>query len=100
MKLGEKIRELRLLKQKTLEEFAEDAGLSVSYISYLERGKRKINFESIEKISAALEIPVPVLILLSATKDELTLESFNLSDLQNTVNDFLVDHYEQQGFST
>ena len=98
MRIGEKIRELRMLKNMTLDDFADKANLSVSYVSYLERGKRKINFKALESVSKALEIPIPVLTLLAASEDELSmLSEFDLSSLQASLNDYLQMEYGGEG---
>lgn len=54
--VGEQIRTIRKSKGLTQEELAEKSGLSLSYISDVERGTRNISLESLEKIINSLEI--------------------------------------------
>ena len=55
-KLGQKIKQFRLTKGLSQEELAEKCNLSTSYISYIETGKKKINFSQLEKISNELKL--------------------------------------------
>ena len=61
-------RDRRKLSQKGL---AEKAGISVSYLSLLEQGKRTANLEVLENVAAGLELPLNVLIFLASDKSEL-----------------------------
>lgn len=56
MKPGEKIKELRENKKMTLSELSKKSGVSVGYLSEIERGKYNIAVDKLEKICAALEI--------------------------------------------
>ncbi len=87
MELGKKVRELRLARKLTLEDMAGESGLSLSYLSYLERGKRQINFKSLAKIASVLNVPVPVLVFLSASDDEL---EGDLKELVSTLNKYVI----------
>lgn len=54
--INNKIRKLRLQKSLSMKELAEKANISVSYLSLLEKGKRKNpSKEIMKKISKALE---------------------------------------------
>jgi len=48
------LRDLRLSRDMTLEELAEISGLSPSYLSRLESGSRRLNVDTINKLSDAL----------------------------------------------
>ncbi|MBP6985611.1 MAG: XRE family transcriptional regulator [Alphaproteobacteria bacterium] len=48
------LRDLRLSREMTLEELAEISGLSPSYLSRLESGSRRLNVDTINKLSDAL----------------------------------------------
>lgn len=61
-------RDRRKLSQKDL---AEKSGLSVSYLSLIEQGKRTANLEVLESIAAGLGLPLNVLIFLASDKSEL-----------------------------
>jgi len=50
------IRDLRQKRNMTLQELAHRAGLSISYLSEIELGKKQPSLETIDKISQALNI--------------------------------------------
>ena len=56
LKLGRKIRETRVKEGYSQEELALRCGLHRTYISDIERGKRNVSVENIEKIAKALRI--------------------------------------------
>lgn len=57
--INNKIRKIRLQKSLTMKELAKKAEISVSYLSLLEKGKRKNpSKEIMKKISKALEANV------------------------------------------
>jgi len=56
---GQTIRNLRLSKGISQENFANICGLHRTYISDVELGKRNISLENIEKMSRALGISLP-----------------------------------------
>lgn len=53
---GEQIRKLRVERNYSLEELARKGGISVSYLSELERGNKRPSLATIEKLSAALNV--------------------------------------------
>jgi transcriptional regulator with XRE-family HTH domain len=56
------IRHHRLARDLTLEELAERAGLSVSQVSRIERGKRQPTLRDLHSFARALRIPVAALV--------------------------------------
>ncbi|MBK04622.1 MAG: hypothetical protein CL920_19740 [Deltaproteobacteria bacterium] len=56
MEVGSRVRELRKDKKWTLETLAQKTGLSVSYLSLLERGGSGYSAESIDKIAEAFSV--------------------------------------------
>ena len=58
------------LQQK---ELAEKAGLHSSYLSLLERGKRKPSLKVVRALSEALKIPTHLFTLLASEEEDLTL---------------------------
>ena len=60
--LGDKIRALREEKGVSLEEASQKLGLSLSYLSEVERGKRTPSLQSIYSICRYFNIPVSLLI--------------------------------------
>ncbi|QQS35989.1 MAG: helix-turn-helix transcriptional regulator [Ignavibacteriales bacterium] len=53
--IGKRIKELRDKKKISQEKLAELADLDRTYINTVERGKRNISIENIEKIATALD---------------------------------------------
>ena len=57
-KLGERVRQLRLAKNLSQEEFAHLAEIDRSYVGQIERGERNISFKNLWRIATALEVSV------------------------------------------
>ncbi len=94
MKIGTILKQLRNSKSLTLEELAEKAELSVAYISCLERDKRNLNFKSLELISKALEVPLPVIVFMAASKEDLGGGTGTLSELQDQLKYYVQNETE------
>lgn len=58
IRFGQNVRKYRLKKCYSQERFAEIVGLHRTYISAVERGKRSISLENIEKIAIGLDVEV------------------------------------------
>lgn len=56
--IGEKIRKAREEAGWTLSELADELGVSVSTLSRLETGERRMPYDLVEKIADVLEIPM------------------------------------------
>ena len=69
-KLGKRMKEMRLAKGFSQEQLAEKCNLSTSYISYIETGKKKVNFSQLENLSKELNFTIDV---LSKNEKNLTL---------------------------
>jgi transcriptional regulator with XRE-family HTH domain len=54
--VAQNLRASRLQQKLTQEEVARDAGMSVSYISMLERGERSPPLETLEVLAKALRV--------------------------------------------
>jgi len=61
--LGQRIRELRRILSLTQEELAARAGISVSFLSMMERGDRVPHIETLAKLADALRVPLPEMFL-------------------------------------
>lgn len=60
---GAQVRSIRLRSQLTQEEVADRAGLHVTYLSGIERGKRNPSLKNIRRLAMALDIPLNELFL-------------------------------------
>ncbi|WP_079504807.1 helix-turn-helix domain-containing protein [Mesobacillus jeotgali] len=54
--IGVRLKEIRKEKNMTLKELAEGAGVSISFLSQVERGKSSVTLESLRKISEVLGV--------------------------------------------
>ncbi len=62
MKFKDRVRELRKSNNLTLKNLSERTGLSVSYLSDIERGKTDPSLNTIEALSHALDISIQFLL--------------------------------------
>jgi len=54
---GRRLRQLRRQKDLTQEQLAEAVGISVEFISNIERGINAPSFETLERLAAVLQLP-------------------------------------------
>ena len=69
-KLGIIIKSVRLKKKMKLKEVAQKSGLSISFISQVERSKSSVTMTSLRKISEALDVNVSYFFQNNYTKSE------------------------------
>jgi transcriptional regulator with XRE-family HTH domain len=82
--LGQRIRELRRILSLTQEELAARAGISVSFLSMMERGDRVPHIETLAKLADALRVPLPEMFLGLGEAPESSprlLDSFSSTNL-------------------
>jgi transcriptional regulator with XRE-family HTH domain len=60
-KFGQRIRAIRLARKLSQEQFAELLGISVDFLSLIERGINAPSFENLDAFSAQLKMPLSVL---------------------------------------
>ncbi|MEW6047630.1 MAG: XRE family transcriptional regulator [Bacillota bacterium] len=70
--VGERLRQLRKAKKWTLKETAEASGLSVSFISDIERGEAAPTLTSLERLARALGVGLEALFALPAHAAQVT----------------------------
>jgi transcriptional regulator with XRE-family HTH domain len=56
--VSKRIRELRLERKMTLKELSEKTGLSISFLSQVERASSSIAITSLKKIADAVDVPI------------------------------------------
>lgn len=59
---GLNVRRLRRLKELSQEEVALESGISQTYLSQVEAGKRNISVDNMEALAKTLEVPLPKLL--------------------------------------
>ncbi|MGB6831180.1 MAG: helix-turn-helix transcriptional regulator, partial [Terracidiphilus sp.] len=57
-RFGQRVRQLRSEHGLTQEQLAERAGISVDFLSLIERGKSSPSFENLDELADALEVSV------------------------------------------
>ena len=62
-RFGNRLREIRAQRGLTQERFAEILGMSVDFLSLIERGRNAPSFDTIERISKRLKVPVAELFI-------------------------------------
>lgn len=73
--IGKRIRQLRTQRygvRMTQEELAEHAGISVSFLSMIERGERSAHLATLASLAHALEVPISA--FFSFEGDQLDVE--------------------------
>ncbi len=70
MKLGNSITNIRKQKGLKQDELASKSKISTTYLSQIENDRKKLNIDTLERISQALEMPLPILFFLSLELDD------------------------------
>lgn len=83
-KVGNKIRERRNFLKLTQENLANDIGVSASFISDIENGRRKMSLETIIKISIALKTSLDYFVL-DNVKDIKVKNQTKFDELKNVL---------------
>lgn len=76
MDIGSKIKELRTNKNMTLKDLSESSGLSVGFLSQLERGMTTIAVDSLEILAEILEVPLTNFFDIPHKKDKVVLRNY------------------------
>lgn len=71
MNIGNAIKELRKQKGFKQIDFAEKCGLSQSYLSLIEKGKKEPTLSLLKQIASTLSMPLPILFFMSLDKDDI-----------------------------
>ena len=66
-KFGQRLKAIRFARKLSQEQFAELLGISVDFLSLIERGINAPSFENLDAFSAQLKIPLAVLFDFDAT---------------------------------
>ncbi len=72
MNIGKAIKLCRTQRSLNQNELSSLAGISPSYLSMLERGKRDPNLSTVQQIADGLNIPVSILVFLAADEEEIS----------------------------
>lgn len=69
-KFGQRVRSLRIEGGLTQEQLAERAGISVDFLSLIERGRNSPSFENLDELAGALEVSVAELFNFEGGRSE------------------------------
>ena len=68
-KFGLRLRDIRVQRRMTQEQFAEALDISVDFLSLVERGISAPSFETLDRISRRLRIPVAALFVFTTVRE-------------------------------
>jgi transcriptional regulator with XRE-family HTH domain len=57
-KFGQRLREIRITRRMSQERFAETLGISVDFLSLIERGRNAPSFETLDRMARRLRLSV------------------------------------------
>lgn len=84
--LGEVLRELRLEKKFTLRQLSVKAGVSLGYLSEIERGSKEISSELLSSIAKAIEVPLHQIIIETGHRIQMSsLDTYESVERELTV---------------
>lgn len=72
MNIGNAIKDLRQQKGFKQNDFALKCGLSQSYLSSIEKGRKEPTLSILKQIANTLSIPTPVLVLYSLDEEDIS----------------------------
>lgn len=85
MNVGRAIRIARAHKGLTQSSLAEESGLSLSYVSLVEQGKREPSLSALKGLTAALGLPLNLLVFMASDSDEVVGVPQDVRDRLNTI---------------
>jgi len=88
MKIGEKLKFLRNEKDYTLKQLAQITGISISFISDIENGRRKPGLDNLEKLAVGLSVSASELIAEADVGDVGVPAILESNKLDNTEDEF------------
>ena len=74
MNIGKSIQTFRKKKGLRQSYIAQKCGITTTYLSQIENDKKDPTIATLKKICGVLEVPLPVLIILSLTDDDVPTE--------------------------
>ena len=91
MNYGKTIKDFRVDRMKQRQcVFAENVGITQTYLSQIENGKKKPSTELLERISNFIDVPLPIMFWNSITEQDIApekIEAFRV--LQPSINRFI-----------
>lgn len=87
MDLGKTITSLRKKRNLKQNELADKCGITQAYLSHIENNKKEPHISTLKQISAALDIPLPIIFFLSMDDKDVTADKKEIST-------FLFDNFK------
>ena len=94
--IGENIKALRLGNKMTLKDLSEATGLSIGFLSQVERGLTALAITSLEKIASALEVDLSYFFPMKSKSDSEIMKSYEREVFQVENNQFIHYHLSNQ----
>ena len=92
MDIGKTIKSLRLRKGFNQGDFAIKCGLSQSYLSLIETGRKEPTLSLLKQIASCLAIPTPVLVFLALDQNDVEDSKKDaFSFLESTMKDLITN---------
>lgn len=66
--IGDVLREERHEQNRTLADVADEAAVSVQYLSEIERGRKDVSSDLLDSVTKALQLPIPVVLERAAKR--------------------------------
>lgn len=70
----------RTARGLTQKDLAKKAGMSPSYVSLIEKGKRDVSIATLETLAEAMDIPIEILLFMGADQSKLSRLSPELAN--------------------
>lgn len=93
MNIGKAIKQQRQLKGLSQKDFSLKTGLSQSYLSHIENGKKQATQSTLDKISECLEMPLTFLVWKATDINDVSKEKQEAFKLLKTPVDNLINEY-------
>ncbi len=71
MNLGEIIKALRKQKALNQVQLSESCGITVTYLSLIENGKKEPTLSLLKTIANSLQVPLPILLFYALTEEDI-----------------------------
>ena len=93
MDLGKGIKHLRKLRGTTQKDFSSDVGITQSYLSQIEKGRKEPSMEVLSTISKHLGVPMPVLFWFTMTELDVPKHKREIFKQLKPAVDMLIDSF-------
>lgn len=94
MNYGQAINNLRVNRMKQIQSiFAENVGITQTYLSQIENGQKKPSTELLERIAEYVDLPLPILFWYSVTEEDVKPDRIEAFRMLKPTADVLVQSF-------